>query len=236
MPKYFFRIDEIGESPNATQNVDLRGNWIPSTEEDDNIRIGGGVSGRTWYCDNQQIYAVGQLPAGCAPYKTYSVYYSAGHGFWVFRGDATDPSDDENWHPLRFEWDEQDGYSSYLTNAAEHNTLRIQRAQQQWPSLLLPDIYHTTQLTPYQQYGGLKGELPIFLALMALSTSREWLPNVLPTIFAGGQFIPHTYGLPRTNQRGVVVAVYTAPHLLQDGSAQNELRDYEEGRLGKYFY
>jgi hypothetical protein len=71
--------------------------------------------------------------------------------------------------------------------------LRVQRRDQAWPRLLLPDIYHTPTLTPHQQYGGLTGELPIFLALIAFSTSRDWLPNVLPTVFQNGAWVLHQH-------------------------------------------
>jgi hypothetical protein len=62
--------------------------------------------------------------------------------------------------------------------------------------MLLPDIYHTTVRTGDTRYGGIIGELPIFLALIAFSTSREYLPNVLPRVFNGGSWIVHPYQQP----------------------------------------
>lgn len=196
-PPFLFRIDEIGEDPNAASHVDRMGNWIPCTDPGTNRRIAGGVSGRFWFCDTQRIYTVPHLPADATLYKRFSVYFGGGYGFWVLRGDATSPPEGENWHPLRFEHSDQD-YSSFLTNAGDQPILRVQRSDQQWPRMLLPDIYHTPVRTVSQQYGGLTGELPIFLALIAFSTSREWLPNVLPTVFTGGAWGVHDYQLPRT--------------------------------------
>jgi hypothetical protein len=108
------------------------------------------------------------------------------------RGDVAAPPEGETWHPLRFDHNPHD-YSSFLTNAGQQTMLRVQRNDQAWPRLLLPDIYHTPTLTQHRQYGGLTGELPIFLALIAFSTSRDWLPNVLPNVFSGGAWVPHRY-------------------------------------------
>lgn len=167
----------------------------------------------------------------------------------MLSGDATNPPPGEAWQPLSFEHSNRD-YSSFLTNAGQYATLRIQRTDQEWPRMLLPDIHHTPSRTPYMQYGGLTGELPIFLALIAHSTSREWLPSVLPTVFTGGQWRVHPHQFPRkigcdhigykpltaagTNERGVVVHVWACPSTYAQGSA-NELEQYENGNLGKYF-
>ncbi|KAF2734315.1 hypothetical protein EJ04DRAFT_247237 [Polyplosphaeria fusca] len=233
-PSFFFRIDEIEEAESAIHHVDNRGNWIPSTDDGANRRIGGGVSGKYWYCNTLGIREVPQLPSGCFFYKTYSAYYSGGYGFLILRGDATNPPDDENWHPLRFEHDERD-YSSYLTNAGSHSTLRTQRLNQTWPRLLLPDIYHNPEPTPYEGYGGLKGELPIFLSLVAFSTPRNWLENVLPTMWSDGAWRVHGYFQPRLSGRGVIVTVYTAPTEWDGGSGSLDLEQIENGNWGKYY-
>jgi hypothetical protein len=57
--------------------------------------------------------------------------------------------------------------------------------------MLLPNIYHGIE-TPYQQYGALKGELGIFLALIAFSMRKDLLPQCLPAMFAGKQWLTHT--------------------------------------------
>jgi hypothetical protein len=170
------------------------------------------------------------------------------------RGDVARPLKGESWQPLRFDHNPND-YSSFLTNAGQHCMLRVQRRDQAWTQLLLPDIYHTSVLTDHQQYGGLTGELPIFLALMAFSTSREYLPNLLPYMFQGGAWVPHVphqYKQPRTSScccvvrscadwyigtdhRGVVVTVFTCPGNWHGGSTAHDLDQYERGNLGKYF-
>ncbi|KAF2465213.1 uncharacterized protein BDR25DRAFT_91572 [Lindgomyces ingoldianus] len=236
-PPFVFRIDEIAESPdaNASTLVDSRGNWMPSTESGANIRMSGGVSGRWYFCDRECIRQVNHCPPNAARYKTFSVYFVGGFGFWVLRGDATSPGEGEAWQPLRFDWD-QENFSSFLTNAGQQSTLRVQRTDQEWPKMLLPDIYQTTSMTPFTAYGGLKGELPLFLALVAFSVRKDYLASVLPTMFQQHEWRTHEYQHGRENLRGVVVYVYTCPSgSAQTVSPRDELQQYEEGRLGHYY-
>jgi hypothetical protein len=207
-----------------------------------------------WYCDRQRIYAPGVgLPAGCGLYKTYSLYYSAGCGIFVLPLDATAIHSDEwrTWKPLRFEHSPQD-YSSSLTEAGSQPGLSLQRTDQQWPRVLLPDIYHAPSLTGAGalNYGGLTGELPILLGLYALSTCRTWLQDILPRCFQAGAWRVHQHCQPSQSysfrpsgqlltiagqhQRGVVVNVYTCPPSWSGGSTANNLGIYENGALGKY--
>ncbi|KAF2746050.1 hypothetical protein M011DRAFT_459574 [Sporormia fimetaria CBS 119925] len=233
-PPFVFKIDEIRENPDIRPREDSRGRWIPSTDPGSNQRISGGVSNRYYHCDRQRICQISPRPKGSRTFKTFSVYYSAGQGFWVLRGDATKPEDD-GWHPLRFNHSTTD-YASFLTNAGQHDTLCVQRRDQQWPRMLLPDVYHTNMVTESQQYGGLVGELPILLALVAFSTSRDWLENVLPLVFKDGGWQIHSYKVPRMDKRGVVVTVYTCPSTLAGGSTKTDLEQYEHGCFGKYYY
>lgn len=175
--------------------MDAQGRLIPSTKHGDNLRIQGYATGKLFYCDSQRIYPINERPRESAHYKTFSVYFHGGYGFWVLRGDALSPIPGEHWQPLRFDHSDTD-YSSFLTNAGEHSTLRVQRLEQRWQSMLLPDIYHTSIMTDHRQYGGLTGELPILLALIALSTKREWVPNVLPMTFVNGAWAGHPYQVP----------------------------------------
>jgi hypothetical protein len=63
-----------------------------------------------------------------------------------------------------------------------------------WPNMLLPDIYHGPQ-TPYVQYGALKGELAIFLGLLAFSMSKDYVSQYLPSTFTNQQWNVHN--IPR---------------------------------------
>lgn len=191
--------------------------------------VGGGATGIWWLCNGSQIRAVdpNSLPRKLTHYKTFSMFYCDGKAFSVLRGDATRTEQDEGWLPLCFEHD-QDDYSSYLTNAKYEPALYCRRPDQKWVSMLLPDVYHgTTQVTA--PYGGLKGELPIFLALIAFSIPIERLTQDLPAMFHTQKWQQYTMANGRTylsrppptpqttptnnppgsHKRGVVVEVYT---------------------------
>ncbi|PVI04364.1 hypothetical protein DM02DRAFT_651753 [Periconia macrospinosa] len=239
-PPFLFRIDEVSENEAAPFNVDNRGHWIPSTNAHDNICPGGGASGIWWYCNGQRIQAlpnVSQPPAGSQHFKTFSMFYSTGYGFWVLKGDATNPRSlaAEAWHPLRFDYEDTD-VDTYVTNAGTKFCLNWTRPDQRWPRLLFPDIYHNFSMrTPNTQYGGLRGELPVFLALIAFSMAPGLLAPMLPQMFTNGSWRVHGYAPGRIDRRGVVVYVYTAPSSWAPNSTLNELLRYEHGEYNPYY-
>lgn len=249
---FFFQVDEIGESTAAYSHYDLSGTWVPSTDPGANVNIPAGVgtsrhvSGRQWFF-NRQIIEVPQRPPNALLYKTYSVYYVGGAGFYILRGDARNPPNDDVFHKLQFgrlHNDNNDDFSSYLTNAGQYCTLRVQPRDPRWARMLLPTIYHSHQPTSSADYGGLIGELPIFLALMAFTTSRELVSSVLPHMFIGGSWVQeHPWQMQQMDRRGLVVSVYTCPpgYLATPQqtwvmSTQQDLQNYEAGVYGKYFY
>ena len=182
-----FRIDEIREAEDAASNADAFNYWLPSTEPGANVRIHSPTSGGYFMCDGQKIYRTSG-PRG-ALYKTFSLYYS--QGFWVMEGDATTATGDQPWRRLNFDWEPD--YSSFLSNAGQRSRLAIQRSDQYWPRMLLPDIYHAQRQTPHTSYGGLIGELPIFLALMAFSINRDYVEWVMTNCFVDGQWRTHNH-------------------------------------------
>jgi len=211
---YYFHIDYIREHPSHKPFVDSVGTWYPPKSLGANQMIGGGVSGLYWYCDGYSIsqVAYNALPDNCPHFKTFSVYYYNGT-FWASRCDATavqvgDEDSDtgyqdledapegegEGWHRLSFEHDEQT-YSSHVTNSGQHSRLRTQRPDQTWPKMLLPEHYHAPLSSrtseEYHQYGGLTGELPLFLALIAFSVDAGYVSWALETCFQNGSWRTH---------------------------------------------
>jgi hypothetical protein len=155
-----------------------------------NVRVGGGVSGKWWSCDEHTIEEMPSWnPSGTSPYKTFSTFYGSGHGFWVLRGDATNPPNNEGWHHLRFDH-HPTNYSSSLSNAGQEAALRCQPSNVWWPHMLLPCIYHGPPYD-YEGYGGLTGDLPIFLSLLALSMKPEMLGQELPNLMQNGSWTTH---------------------------------------------
>lgn len=137
------------------------------------------------------------LLSGFSKYSTHAMYYSGGFGFWVLRGDPTTGTEFESWQPLRFDYD-GDNYSSFVTSAGKNPQLRVQRHDQTWPAMLLPDIYHAYDRMEDPQYGGLTGEMGIFLALIALSMLQKHLSHTLPTMYSKGSWDVHGYRFSRT--------------------------------------
>lgn len=140
------------------------------------------------------------------------MYYSDGRGFMVLRGDATRPDPGEHWLPLCFEHDQRDNYSSYLTNAKEQPALYCWRADQAWVRMLLPDVYHGSNRVSQVPYGALKGDLPIFLSLVAFSMSVNEVESYLPSMFQHGRW--QVYGM--ANGRMLTGPSYTATLLAND--------------------
>jgi hypothetical protein len=189
LPKsYLFRINELRESGTRLPAQDFTGQWIPTDERDANIIVAAGATSITWLCDGLQIRILndGNLLKRAKPYKTYSAYYCYGRGFLILRDNATTTKREEGWLPLSFDHDKTD-YSSYLTNARFEPSLHCHRSDQKWLKMLLPDVYHDSREVP-APYGGLKGELAIFLALIAFSIPVEDLQTYLPAMFQSGKW------------------------------------------------
>ena len=191
-----FQINEIA-CPEAPTQFDQFGRWIPSTNPGTNILVGGGISGQQWYCNGHYMQEVPELLTGFSKYSTHSMYFSAGFGYWVLRGDPTTSTELESWQPLRFDFDDS-YYSSFVTSAGKNPQLRVQRPDQKWPAMLLPDIYHAYDRTEDPNHGGLTGEMGVFLALIALSMPQKYLALTLPTMYTEGSWKVHGHQFPRT--------------------------------------
>lgn len=224
---YLFRINELRESGTRLPAQDANGQWIPTDESDANLIVAAGATGIIWLCDGLQIKRLNDnnLLKRARPYKTYSMYYCHGRGFHVLRDNATNTKREEGWLPLSFEHDKTD-YSSYLTNARYEPALHCHRTGQKWMQMLLPDVYHDRWEVP-APYGGLKGELAIFLALIAFAIPVDGLQTYLPAMFQSGKWQQFDMLNGRTHQRGVVVEVWTYSSR-HGGSSDEQLKELEE--------
>lgn len=271
-PKFFFRIDEFSQDPNYTMS---HGNGLPNSQGLYVRRPGHGITGQWWICDGNQTRSLPSWhpPQGSTSYSVFSTMFIAGHGFCILRGDAMNPSNDEAWHNLRFDHDEMTGPSA-LTNAGQDATLLWQNPKSRWPHMLLPSIYHAPKPqgnpnppveadapgdlgTPEEEnilgasnaqeiFGGLTGDLPIFLALLAFSMKPERLATELPRLMNDGRWRTHSRSHGRKyiirryerqeliqilgiHQRGVIVYVYAY------NDNHQQLNELEYGRLGMYY-
>ena len=141
-----------------------------------------------WVCDGVEIQILenNDLLNRAKHYKTYSAYYCHGRGFEILRDNAISTRREEGWIPLSFDHDKTD-YSSYLTNTRLEPSLHCHRSDQKWIDMLLPDVYHDRWEVP-APHGGLKGELAIFLALIAFSIPVHSLQHYLPAMFQSGEW------------------------------------------------
>jgi hypothetical protein len=167
---------------------DASGQWKPTDERDANIIVAAGATGITWLCDGWQIKILddNNLLRRAKLYKTYSMYYCHGKGFQVLRDNAIYTKREEGWLPLSFDHDASD-FSSYLTNGRCEPALHCHRTDQRWMNMLLPDVYHDSKPTAAPA-GGLKGELAIFLALIAFAIPIDSLQTYLPAMFHSGKW------------------------------------------------
>lgn len=244
-------MDEFTESTQAVQHCDSYGRWVPAAQAGNYARRSGGsslggVTGKWWYCDGLNIHSIlWNPPEGTFPYKTFSTIYNEGDGFWVLNGDATNPPNSDSWHPLWFDWDDTT-LASTLTNAGTQARLRVQDMNARWPRMLLPDIYHGPHYAA-QGFGGLRGDLPIFLSLLAFSMKPERLSTELPRLMEQGLWKthPHLHGrkfypsfVARSliaekntgaDKRGVIVYVYA-----YNGN-DADIRALEDGTRGNYY-
>lgn len=235
MPAFIFKMTEVREHENVEETLDPNGHWMPSYTPGYNQPVNEGVSGTLWMCNGHQIWPLpeAESPRGMRLWKTYSLFFSGGYGFRVMRGDAVTPTDGATYHPLAFEHHDTDGCSSYLTNVMEHATLRCHRGDQVWTKMLLPNTYHGP-VTPVQQFGGLKGELPIFLALIAFSMPPNSLPTYLPSMLQNGVWQQYEMQNGWIHKRGVVVTVYTFS-TRAGGSSAADLERLEGGDGQRYY-
>ncbi|KAF2492289.1 hypothetical protein BU16DRAFT_445510, partial [Lophium mytilinum] len=191
---YVFRIDDLKEIPTKFAPSSDSYLWAPSTEPGSHILREGGISGRYWLNDGYCNREIAGPPQGSVHFKTYSMYYDA--GFWISASDASRPDiEAKPWRRVSFEWDKAT-YASHLAHAGDCSTLRTQRPGQDWPRNLLPNIYHAPSncwtADTHNQYGGLVGELPILLGLIAFSISISYADYAISTCFSKGSYKTHS--------------------------------------------
>jgi len=229
-PRYIFRIDDLAVNPKFPPVQDPHGTWMPPTSAGSNYLRGGGISGFYWYCTGTDIKRIITLPTGAIHFSTYSIYYH--QGFWISDCDASRSTEANPWRKLSFEH-HPTKLSSHLTIAGTQHTLRTQRPEQRWPRMLLPDIYHAPESSwaaDGSSYGGLTGELPILLALIVFSVSKNNAETVIHNCVSQGEFQVHSENNGRVNERGLVVRVWTCP-----GQTADELNGFEDGNFGNYY-
>ncbi|KAK5112306.1 hypothetical protein LTR85_011578 [Meristemomyces frigidus] len=90
--------------------------------------------------------------------------------------------DNPDWTTLTFRY--SNNYVSYAGQRLEQQRLCLKNQSQDWATQLLPDTYRAVSQTSNTRYGGLNGELPLLLALVALSIPARSVAQYLPWCIA----------------------------------------------------
>ncbi|KAI6914885.1 hypothetical protein D0869_03454 [Hortaea werneckii] len=152
---------------------------------------------------------------------------------------SSESSDDEeeeerpDWSTMSFSLGSS--YTSYAGQRQQQQRLHCRRHDQLWATQLFTDIYTAQQENRNPQYGGLNGELPLLIALLALTMPPQCLPQYLPQCMGNtwNVYPPNTFprGCGWIDRRGLVVRVLYDPATM----SITELRALEIGNYGCIF-
>ncbi|KAF2754732.1 hypothetical protein EJ05DRAFT_131743 [Pseudovirgaria hyperparasitica] len=253
-PSYYFWIRGMREAPDHRPNTDSRGHWTPPRPSGGNIS--SGEDSLVFYCDGVSLKTDG-LPRDAMEYKTFSIYYHSGY-FWIVNYDAIDhqvgdgldsywgtpirtmsiarhDGPETSWQIMTFEHDETT-CASTATYGSAHNRLRGRRLHQRWVEKLLPagHLPRDYDVLPPDYYGGMNGDLPLILGLLAFSVHANQVNWYFAHHFERGYFnTTHEVSEGcRYNGRGMVVKVWTSP---TKTSTARQLDAYGDGEYGLIF-
>lgn len=194
-------MDEVRENPDIRPEYYLS-RWLPPRQLSQ--RIPENPTGPTYWYDGWRI-ARYTMPVETDSHRTFTIYLDESHSFWIVPFDATRHSvvaNQYDWRELSF--CHNDSYtpnSTYACYGGEYPQLCSQRRSQLWPPVLFPLRYHVPyeQIKPDDelQYGGLIGELPILLALIAFSVPSTEVNDILPQCIGQVPWQVHSRALGR---------------------------------------
>jgi hypothetical protein len=166
--------------------------------------------------------------------------------------DGAEDEYEEGWEPLTFTAD-PNRYISYVGRRLPLQRLPFTRPDQIWPDQLFPDGYSALNTINNTQYGGLVGELPLLLALMAFAMPAEYVAAGYLAQYIGNTWTapppthyPRRCGCEWTQKalerqktsctdtstgldgRGIVVTIYHVPSV----TSQADLLRYQRGEFG----
>lgn len=209
MANYYFAVQNMGHRPDATERVTRRGFWFPSR------RLGYNISTFTRFFHHtpNSTECVTGVPQGSVPWKSFSLYHLRGKLVHVNlnatrqkigtgrddnrsptpKSGSSDEDDDDviryyDWEELSFDTVPESPrchLASYAGHRREHPRLRVRRPAQEWVQHFLPDRYHPEQVLQADQGGGMIGELPLLIAIAAMSQPPAQWETLLPETVAG---------------------------------------------------
>lgn len=103
---------------------------------------------------------------------------------------------DDDWVSMSF--NHGANHVSYAGRRKQHWRLCIKRTDQEWARLILPDPYMAQKETANPRYGGLVGDLPLLIGLVALAVADDRVSTALPKIISE----PWQFHLDESARRG----------------------------------
>ncbi|KAK4565870.1 hypothetical protein LTR86_003719 [Recurvomyces mirabilis] len=251
-PSFYFTLQALRMHPQATPIYAAQRRWWPPKRLGENVASPHAL----FYYDGENTERSDADMNNLEPYKEFSLYHD--HGvFWLYPGDASaeqvgdgrdghgrlpptsadansdvdTEEDNPDWAMLNFEL--LPSRSSYASTNTRQRRLPLRRRHQLWPDQLLPDPHQVeaeaASYTSNPEHGGLNGELPVLLGLMAMALPQQHMFAMLPSCIVNPWLVPH---LPRgtgwQDKRGVIISVYYD----RTETSEEALRSYEEGEGG----
>ncbi|OQO15102.1 hypothetical protein B0A48_00484 [Cryoendolithus antarcticus] len=262
--EYYFRMKGLHANDNGHERQ-VDGDWRPPRGQGKNTYKDwpGWSDYALFYHDSGATIRVSGTPESLQlkPYGTCSMYFNKAN-IWVVNCDATqriihDGNDNDtsdrsqaslprnatnDWSHIHFKTVEADvdrpRTISYVTYDAAEEKLIYQHHGQEWAKKLFPDRYSQMgerSLGADPHSGGLVGDLPILLGLVALSVDPRGMQDRIPGIICGPP-----WKLPDNQERrvgwdakrGVLVEVWTKD---VEQQTVETVRQYEHGGFGKIF-
>lgn len=188
---FYFRITAIEQRQGVRPRGMPRGIWLPPAGKDSVP-----TSSQLFCFDGRAVYDVTYAvnpPAGSQVFNTCSIYHDFST-FWAVDYDVTllavNEGDNRDWTPIGFDYG--DGTINWVGIGGEHRRLGPQR-NQPWARTLLPENHHPRRWSTDGRYGGLCGELPLIIALIAFSMEPEYLVHALTNCMREGSWGGHEY-------------------------------------------
>lgn len=222
---FYFRITNIAPRPGSRPRGMPRGVWLPP-EGGNSIA----TSSQLFYFDGRTVYDVTYSvnpPAGSQEFGVCSMYHDFST-FWAVDYDATqhlvNQADNRDWTAVGF--DHSTPTINWVGIGGGQRRLGVQR-NQSWVHALFPENHQPRRYSTDERYGGLCGELPVIIALIAFSMDPEYLAHVLTHCMREGTWEGHSYPHGRDDGRGMIVTVFTVP----GASTAEALEEFETRRI-----
>lgn len=103
----------------------------------------------------------------------------------------------DDWVSMSF--NHHDNHVSYVSRRMQNWRLCVKRSDQDWATLILPDPYMAQHTTDNPHHGGLIGDLPLLIGLVALAVEVNDVSTALPEVMSERWVFDHMDPTKRTD-------------------------------------